>query len=144
VFPRPDWQDSAGVPRSPNEGKFEGRGVPDVAANADPATGYRIRVDGTEGLIGGTSAVAPLLAGLVALINQRRGGRVGYLNPSLYQSRAAALFQDITRGSNGLFAAARGWDACTGLGSPNGDALAQALASDGKLPVRSRAGEISA
>ena len=147
VFPRPEWQDSAGVPRSPNEGAFEGRGVPDVAANADPATGYRIRVDGTEGLIGGTSAVAPLLAGLVALINQRRGDRAGYLNPSLYQSGAAALFQDITRGSNGLFAAARGWDACTGLGSPNGDVLAETLASavgSGKHPARTRAGKISA
>jgi kumamolisin len=128
VFPRPDWQASARVPRSPNEGEFEGRGVPDVAANADPATGYRIRVDGSEGLFGGTSAVAPLLAGLVALINQRLGGRVGYLNPALYGIGAAAIFQDSTRGSNGVFAAARGWDACTGLGSPNGDALAEALA----------------
>ena len=127
VFPRPAWQEAAHVPRSPNEGRFEGRGVPDVAANADPATGYRIRVDGTEGLIGGTSAVAPLLAGLVALINQQSGARIGFLNPRLYQNGHQALFQDITTGSNGLFSAVRGWDACTGLGSPNGDALAAEL-----------------
>jgi kumamolisin len=136
IFPRPDWQASVDVPRSPNDGAFEGRGVPDVAANADPATGYRIRVDGTEGLIGGTSAVAPLLAGLVALINQRDGGRAGYLNPRLYDSEAS-LFQDITRGTNGAFAAARGWDACTGLGSPNGDVLAAALAASSASTPRS-------
>jgi kumamolisin len=128
VFPLPAWQAGARVPPSPNAGRFRGRGVPDVAANADPATGYRIRVDGTEGLIGGTSAVAPLLAGLVALVNERTASRVGYLNPWLYRDGHARLFADVTAGSNGLYRATRGWDACTGLGSPNGDELAAALA----------------
>ena len=129
VFPRPQWQADSHVPRSPGRAGFEGRGVPDVAANADPATGYRIRVDGEEGLIGGTSAVAPLLAALVALVAQRSGRRIGFLNPFLYGASRERLLEDVTRGSNGLYAAARGWDACTGLGSPNGDALADALAA---------------
>jgi len=126
VFPRPEWQADAHVPGSPNRAGFEGRGVPDVAANADPATGYRIRADGEEGLIGGTSAVAPLLAALVALIGQRASTRIGFVNPLLY-GRRLGLLQDVTGGSNGLYTAAPGWDACTGLGSPNGDALADAL-----------------
>jgi kumamolisin len=126
AFALPEWQGSAKVPRSPNPGGFAGRGVPDVAGNADPATGYRVRVDGEEAVIGGTSAVAPLFAGLVALINQRAGRPVGYLNPLLYGS-PPGLFRDVTSGTNGLFAAGRGWDACTGLGSPIGIAVADRL-----------------
>jgi kumamolisin len=97
------------------------RGVPDVAGNADPATGYDVRIDGTDTVIGGTSAVAPLWAALVARINQTSGQPAGYLNPRLYQN--PAVLRDITRGNNGDFDAAAGWDACTGLGSPNGAAL---------------------
>jgi kumamolisin len=127
VFPLPDWQSAANVPHSPNPGRYKGRGVPDVAGNADPATGYRIRIDGKVGLIGGTSAVAPLLAGLVALINEELGRPVGYLNPLIYRTPNGSSFRDVTTGTNGVFKAARGWDACTGLGSPIGEALAAAL-----------------
>jgi len=88
-----------------------------------------VLVDGDVGLIGGTSAVAPLLAGLVALLNQRSGRRLGFLNPLLYGSAPRGLFRDVTTGTNGAFTAARGWDACTGLGSPIGDALADWAAS---------------
>jgi kumamolisin len=87
-------------------------------------TGYQVRVDGQDTVIGGTSAVAPLWAGLIALMNQKLVHSVGYLNPILYQnylqlSKANAL-QDITNGNNGAYAAGPGWNACTGLGSPNG------------------------
>ncbi len=120
-FPLPDWQKQAGVPLL--NGKA-GRGVPDVAGDADSNTGYKVRVDGQDTVIGGTSAVAPLWAGLIALMNQSLGKPVGYLNPQLYTNAAVrATFQDITSGGNGAYQAGTGWDACTGLGSPNGSAL---------------------
>jgi kumamolisin len=97
------------------------RGVPDVAGNADPQTGYDIRVDGTNSVIGGTSAVAPLWAALLARLNQLSGKSAGLINPKVYSTPNA--LRDITSGNNGDFAAAAGWDACTGLGSPNGAAL---------------------
>jgi kumamolisin len=123
VFVRPAWQSTANVPPPPQPGG--GRGVPDVSGDADPATGYRVRVDGVETVIGGTSAVAPLWAGLVALINQLKGRPVGYLNPKLYGS--AAAFHDVTDGNNNGYVARAGWDACTGLGSPIGTKLASLL-----------------
>jgi kumamolisin len=98
------------------------RGVPDVAGDADPETGYKVRVDGSNTVIGGTSAVAPLWAGLIALLNASRGSAIGFINPILYAN--AGALHDITSGNNGAFAAAAHWDACTGLGSPNGAALA--------------------
>jgi kumamolisin len=101
--------------------------VPDVAGNADPETGYNVVVDGQSTVIGGTSAVAPLWAGLMALINQSLGTNVGYVNPLLYTATAGGTFHDITVGNNGSYSAGRGWDACTGLGSPNGAALLAAL-----------------
>jgi kumamolisin len=97
------------------------RGVPDVAGNADPESGYDVRIDGTDTVIGGTSAVAPLWAGLIARINHASGKSAGYLNPQLY--KAPRAFRDITEGNNGDYAATLGWDACTGLGSPNGAEL---------------------
>jgi kumamolisin len=97
------------------------RGVPDVAGDADPETGYEVRVDGTASVIGGTSAVAPLWAALVTRLNQLSGTPTGLANPKLYN--ASTALRDITSGNNGDFAAAAGWDACTGLGSPNGAAL---------------------
>lgn len=106
-----------------------GRGVPDVAGVADPDTGYNILVDGTQEVVGGTSAVAPLWAGLVALLNQQLGKRVGYLNPALYALNETQAFHDITKGNNGTYSAGTGWDPCTGLGSPIGTALASLLAS---------------
>jgi len=125
MFPIPSYQASAGVPVQP-ETNFAGRGVPDVAGDADPVTGYLVRVDGKNMVIGGTSAVAPLWAGLIALINQQLGRPLGFAHPALYNIGSSA-FRDITDGNNGKFAAGANWDACTGLGSPNGTALVQAL-----------------
>jgi kumamolisin len=101
-----------------------GRGVPDVAGNADPETGYLIVVDGQSGVIGGTSAVAPLWAALIALCNEELGRNAGWIHQHIYASGA---FHDITQGNNGAFKAAKGWDACTGLGSPDGQALLSVL-----------------
>lgn len=124
-FALPTYQKSAKVPKAPNG--FAGRGVPDVAGNADPATGYDIFVDGQRAVIGGTSAVAPLWAALLARINESLGKSVGFLNPVLYSTKAKPTFHDVTSGSNGGYSAGRGWDPCTGLGSPNGAALLAAL-----------------
>jgi kumamolisin len=126
VFPLPTWQDGFDVPAPTVQGG--GRGVPDVAGDADPNTGYNIRVDGENAVFGGTSAVAPLWAGLVARINQKIGKPIGFLNPLIYaQAVEAAGFHDITEGNNGAFSAAVGWDPCTGLGSPDGVPLEAAL-----------------
>jgi kumamolisin len=127
VFALPSWQSGAAVPVSVNPGGRVGRGVPDVAGDADPQTGYAIVVDGQNEILGGTSAVAPLWAGLVALLNERRGSALGFINAALYAQ--ASAFRDITQGTNGAYSAASGWDACTGLGSPNGSALEIALAA---------------
>jgi kumamolisin len=99
--------------------------VPDVAGVADPQTGYRVRVDGADMVIGGTSAVAPLWAALIARLAQATGKRFGLMQPALYAQPGA--FRDVTSGNNGTFHAGPGWDACTGLGSPNGTALLKAL-----------------
>jgi kumamolisin len=124
-FALPSYQQSAKVPKAPNG--FVGRGVPDVSGDADPETGYNVLVDGQQTVIGGTSAVAPLWAGLLALINQSLGTNVGFVNPLLYSAKVETTFHDITSGSNGNYSAGPGWDACTGLGSPNGAALLTAL-----------------
>ena len=127
-FDPPSWQANAGVPVSANPGTRRGRGVPDVSGNADPQTGYRVLVDGRATVVGGTSAVAPLWAGLVALLNELLGGQVGFLNPELYAGVVAGGgFRDITVGDNGAYSARAGWDACTGLGTPRGGAILAAL-----------------
>lgn len=131
-FDLPGFQTGAHVPQSVNPGKRMGRGVPDVAGDASPRSGYLVRVDGQEFPIGGTSAVAPLWAGLTARLNQALGQPVGYFNPLLYQLTQSDGFHDITSGNNDLtnsggYAAGSGWDACTGLGSPDGTKLLQAL-----------------
>ncbi len=125
VFPLPSWQASANVPAPTVSGG--GRGVPDVAGDADPTTGYTVRVDGQTLVIGGTSAVAPLWAGLIALSNQQNGTTAGLLQPAIYAAKASSAFNDITQGNNGTFSAGPGWDACTGLGSPIGSKLIQLL-----------------
>lgn len=124
VFALPSWQAAAQVPTA--AGGFAGRGVPDVAGNADPLTGYAVRVDGQDEVVGGTSAVAPLWAALVARLNQQLGRTLGAAQVALYGLGNGA-FHDITRGDNGSYAAGPGWDACTGLGSPDGAALLGAL-----------------
>jgi len=124
-FEIPDYQKNAGVPVNIDNG-FAGRGVPDVSGVADPETGYQVRVNGQNQVIGGTSAVAPLWAGLLARLNQQLGHPVGFVNPRLY-SAPAATYHDIVIGNNGAYKAGPQWDACTGLGSPNGVALGSAL-----------------
>ena len=125
VFPLPSYQAKAGVPTLASGST--GRGVPDVAGNADPVTGYQVVVDGKQQTIGGTSAVAPLWAGLVARLAQATGKRFGLLQTALYAGATAGVaapgFNDVTGGSNGAYQAGPGWDACSGLGSPNGGQL---------------------
>ncbi len=131
----PTWQASAGVPASVNDSTHHGRGVPDVAGNADPDSGYSLIQNGGQvGPIGGTSAVAPLYAGLIALINANLSFPVGYLNPTLYaKAEAWGAFRDITSAGTNAFNGAPGysvgvgWDATTGLGSINGETLLSAL-----------------
>lgn len=127
-FSLPSWQSSANIPPSANSGGRVGRGVPDIAGNADPNTGYVILLNGQKEVFGGTSAVAPLWSGLIALFNQKLGKPVGYLNPLLYNQIAGAL-RDITDGNNGAYKAGPGWDACTGMGTPDGAKLLQALSN---------------
>jgi kumamolisin len=123
VFPLPDYQKNAGVPPSVSSG-FKGRGLPDVAGDADPQTGYNVLVDGQQMVIGGTSAVAPLMAALIARVNQVKGKPVGFIHPTLYAN--PKLCRDITQGDNITtstnegYTAGPGWDACTGWGVLSG------------------------
>jgi kumamolisin len=134
VTPVPAWQKSF-APSSINPGHFAGRATPDVAANADPATGYFVRSSGQFGIVGGTSASAPLWASLVARINAALGSRLGNFNALLYTKIGPKeVLRDVTKGNNdtdglldGQFAAKSGWDPCTGWGSPDGAKLLAAL-----------------
>lgn len=118
-FPLADYQAKAKVPLEIDT-KFKGRGLPDVAADADPNTGYNVLVDGQQLVIGGTSAVAPLMAGLVVLFNEKYKKPVGFIHPQIYAN--PALCRDITSGNNKTtktktgYVAGPGWDACTGWG----------------------------
>jgi kumamolisin len=137
VFPLPSYQNGAGVPPSANPNHNVGRGAPDVSGDADPTTGYVTLVDGQPDVIGGTSAVAPLWAGLIALVNESVGKPVGFVNPLLYQSASTAGdFNDVTSGNNGAYSAGPGWDACTGLGSPIGAQVAAALGAPPQAQAR--------
>jgi kumamolisin len=124
-FAVPSWQQNAGVPGN------TGRGVPDVAGNADPQTGYQIYSGGQAQVVGGTSAVAPLWAALVARLAEATGQRFGLLQSLVYLGVApgtdVAGFRDITSGNNGAYQAGPGWDSCSGLGSPDGTALLNLL-----------------
>jgi kumamolisin len=152
-FARPGWQAGSNVPWHRTVGKawlredanpalWIGRGVPDVAANADALSGYELHVGGRRAIGGGTSAAAPLWAGLIALLNQGLSRlaperiTLGFLNALLYRRGLAMALRDIDRGNNRLpgtapgvavFKAAAGWDACTGLGVPDGDNLFSTL-----------------
>jgi kumamolisin len=143
--PPPKYQTGPGIslPASLSPGVGPGRGVPDIAGNADPVTGYKVRVDGVDTVIGGTSAVAPLWAGLFARINEGVGHQVGFVNTLLYSAIAAAgdvskggALRDVTQGTNdttnllGGYRAGVGWDACSGLGTPaNGTRMLDILKS---------------
>jgi kumamolisin len=131
LFLRPDWQSAVNVPAR-TDGKT-GRGIPDVSANAAPASGYLVYIDGQVTQVGGTSASGPLWAGLIALINQGVGHNIGYINPLLYKKLGPnGVLRDITEGDNGAdnvrgHNAVSGWDASTGWGSPSGRKLLGAL-----------------
>ncbi len=125
-FAMPSYQANAKLPVNVDT-KAAGRGVPDVCGDADPQTGYVIRVDGAEETIGGTSAVAPLWAGLIARLDEQLGAPLGFVQPLLYPLLGSGSFHDIDSGDNGSYSAGPGWDACTGLGSPDGTALAAAV-----------------
>ena len=131
IFPLPDWQSEVAVPTT--EDGHRGRGIPDLAANASPSTGYLVSVHGREMVVGGTSASAPFLAGLIALMNQSLGRKLGYINPLLYKKIGpAGVIHAITEGDNGVqgvkgYRAGPGWNACTGWGRPDGRKLIEAL-----------------
>ena len=130
LFPVPSFQQKTKLPPSVNDGQTR-RGVPDVAGDAAPGTGYRVVVNGQTEVVGGTSAVAPLWAGLTALINEGASTPVGFFLPFLYAN--PTLLRQITDGDNNPqgsdvgYSAGPGWNACTGLGVPNGEALLAAL-----------------
>jgi kumamolisin len=136
ITPVPSWQEGK-VPRSVNPGNFAGRAIPDVAANADPNTGYLVMNGGQFGIVGGTSASAPLWASLITRINALIGARAGNFNALLYGTIGpAGVLRDITSGNNdadglldGQFQAGPGWDACTGWGVPDGAKLLTAFKS---------------
>lgn len=127
----------AAVPTSLNESKNQGRAIPDIAGKASTRSAYVIVVGGTRQIVGGTSAVAPLYAGLIALITASIGTRIGYLNPFLYSHRETDVFRDINDGDNNhwsngptatpSYVSGPGWNACTGLGIINGDALLRTM-----------------
>jgi len=125
----PTYQKNAGVPRSIFTGK-RGRGVPDIAMNAER---YFLRWQGKDRILGGTSCVAPLMAGLIARLNQAKRKNVGFLNPFLYAKAKKGIVKDVCIGTNGIFKtikgyeAKEGWDACTGLGTPNGERILKNL-----------------
>jgi kumamolisin len=131
----PSYQANANVPVSVNPDHHQGRGLPDAAGNASPNSGYILWLNGqaTSESIGGTSAVAPLYAALVALMNASLNTKLGYLNPTLYSLGEGSVFRDINDGvSNAVppapgYTSGPGWDACTGWGVINGGALLAAL-----------------
>lgn len=144
IFEMPDYQNGTNIPTSVNGGNFRGRGVPDICGDADPVTGYNVRVDGINTSIGGTSAVAPLMAALIANLNEGLGSRIGFINPILYKKPGPqTILRDVTSGDNSVvnvlvngiqtkvngYAASSGWDACTGWGSPDGTKLLASLRS---------------
>ncbi|WP_420575084.1 S53 family peptidase [Kordia sp.] len=104
-----------------------GRGIPDIAANAADVSGYAIFFEGHWAKIGGTSLATPLWAALIARMNQNLGYRLGFINPYLYKLIGSSAFHQILEGNNNLYVAAEGWNPCTGLGTPNGQKLMEAI-----------------
>ena len=131
LFTKPTWQDGVNVPTSVNPPHQVGRGVPDVAADADPYSGVVVmHINGKQlEPIGGTSAATPLWASLIARLNQGLNARCGFINPTLYTQCATGVLNDIVTGNNGAYSAGPGWDACTGLGTPQGHNLLSALST---------------
>jgi parallel beta-helix repeat protein len=144
LYSQPSWQTGAGVV---NNGE---RGDPDVAWDADPLTGVLVSVFDYYGLyvsngydyyvFGGTSVGAPCWAGAMALIDQKAGRSLGFINPAIYSilnnaTEYSKAFHDVTVGNNNPYGATKGWDPLTGVGSPNIGELAYYLAPTGRLPV---------
>ncbi len=148
-FPVPHYQKNAGVPKSITT-KRPGRGIPDIAGNASENSGYVQFVQGKLQPVGGTSAVAPLYAGLIARINSNLGHPVGFINPHLYEAAGSVCRNVGGRpgpAHNGYgrvpgYRARSGWDACTGLGSVHGTALQNSLkeARAMRRPLKATAG----
>ncbi len=133
VWELPKYQKDLGAP-------YTKRSYPDVAFNADPSTGQAVygHYSGKPVwlVIGGTSMAAPQWAGFLALVGEARSlkkkSTLGFLNPFIYSLSAkerTAMFHDITSGSNGAYKAGPGWDAVTGFGSMNAEALLTKLTS---------------
>ena len=129
IFNLPSYQENAGVPSAVNPDGPVRRGAPDVTGDADPATGYKVLVDGQNFTFGGTSAVAPPVGGIDRPDQPEAGPQRRVHQHDPYQNLQA--FKDITSGSNTDYNARRGWDPCTGLGSPKGAAILQALSGNG-------------
>ena len=128
VFTKPAWQSWVNVPTSVNPAGHVGRGVPDISGDADPASGFMLILNGASvGPVGGTSAVAPFYAGMVACLNASLDEPIGFINSSLYAFNGSNVYRDVTVGGNGLYNSGPGWDACTGLGSVFGTALLAAM-----------------
>ena len=125
LFDLPDWQKSVVTGQT-------GRGFPDVVAKADIMTGYDVLVGGLDLPMGGTSAAAPLWAGLVALLNEALQRPVGYLTSLLYSGEFAAALRAVTQSGGGPCTPTPGWNPCTGLGAPVGTALLAALSAEAK------------
>ncbi|HTJ00948.1 MAG TPA: immunoglobulin-like domain-containing protein [Dongiaceae bacterium] len=133
----PPWQTN--VSMANNSGSTVWRNVPDVAMTADQI--YVAYNNGSSGGFAGTSCAAPLWAGFCALVNEQSANvgasPVGFINPALYaianSANYSSCFHDITSGNNigtnaaNLYYATNGYDLCTGLGTPNGTNLINAL-----------------
>lgn len=130
-FARPTWASAA-----QKSFRNRGRGVPDVAAKADVNGGYRLVVGGARMVMGGTSAAAPLWAALIARINEGIGTRLGLLTPWLYDKVSRPAIRDVPVGSTGVYRARpRGWDPCTGFGTPRGVELLRLLRPSTNSPT---------
>jgi kumamolisin len=127
-FPVPDYQKGMAFNGNP----FPGRGVPDIALNAAPESGWQVYTDDGVVPIGGTSAAAPAAAVEAAKIGQALGKPVGFWNPTLYRLGASnpGVFNDVVTGTNDGFSATKGWDPATGWGSINFPNLLSALKND--------------
>lgn len=131
IFGRPTWQKDANPFVNKDTGR-SGRGVPDIATNAAPSTGYPVRFgNGMEGVSGGTSAAAPLYAGMMLNINAELAllgiKPVAPLNPWMYYRASSDMFNNVPNGSNYGYEAGKGWNPVTGLGWVDGTKMLEAM-----------------
>jgi kumamolisin len=141
VFSVPSWQTGFNSKLYPGGtvSSLTGRGIPDVSAHA---TGYFFYYgpSNASGSFVGTSATAPLLAGMMARLNQLTGRRIGFVNTDWYSAISSAFNDQITGDNHGGntvgYSATAGWDACTGLGSPKGTELYKLYKTGTTFPRR--------